>query len=63
LRIAARDESGIVQAIENGSGPFLLGVQWHPELLFWKKPQQRLFAALTEAAREAEVPLMAAALS
>jgi putative glutamine amidotransferase len=63
LRIAARDESGIVQAIENGSGPFLLGVQWHPELLFWKKPQQRLFAALAAAAREAEVPLMAAALS
>jgi putative glutamine amidotransferase len=63
LRIAARDESGIVQAIENGSGPFLLGVQWHPELLFWKKPQQRLFAALAAAAKEAEVPLMAAALS
>ena len=63
LRIAARDESGIVQAIENESGPFLLGVQWHPELLFWKKPQQRLFAALAAAAREAEVPLMAAALS
>ncbi|HLM37973.1 MAG TPA: gamma-glutamyl-gamma-aminobutyrate hydrolase family protein [Microvirga sp.] len=63
LRIAARDESGIVQAIENGSGPFLLGVQWHPELLFWKKPQQRLFAALAAAAREAEVPLMAEALS
>ena len=63
LRIAARDESGIVQAIENESGPFLLGVQWHPELLFWKKPQQRLFAALAAAAGEAEVPLMAAALS
>ena len=63
LRIAARDESGIVQAIETMSGPFLLGVQWHPELLFWKKPQQRLFAALAAAAREAEVPLMAAALS
>ena len=63
LRIAARDESGIVQAIENGSGPFLLGVQWHPELLFWKKPQQRLFAALAAATREAEVPLMAEALS
>ena len=63
LRIAARDESGIVQAIENESGPFLLGVQWHPELLFWKKPQQRLFAALTAAAKEADVPLMAAALS
>jgi putative glutamine amidotransferase len=62
LRIAARDESGIVQAIESQSAPFLLGVQWHPELLVWKKPQQRLFAALTEAARAVAMPLTAAAL-
>src|SRR3712207_1204455 len=33
LRVVARDEAGIVQAIE-GIGPsFLIGVQWHPELL------------------------------
>jgi putative glutamine amidotransferase len=63
LTIAARDESGIVQAIESQSAPFLLGVQWHPELLVWKKPQQRLFAALAEAARGAELPLSAAALA
>ncbi len=63
LSIAARDESGIVQAIESPGAPFLLGVQWHPELLVWKKPQQRLFAALTEAAREAALPLSAAPLA
>jgi putative glutamine amidotransferase len=63
LKIAARDESGIVQAIESESAPFLLGVQWHPELLVWKKPQQRLFAALAEAAREATAPLSATALA
>ena len=50
LRIAAEDESGIVQAIESKGSPFLLGVQWHPELLFWKRPQQRLFSALAAAA-------------
>jgi putative glutamine amidotransferase len=61
LIIAARDESGIVQAIESGSAPFLLGVQWHPELLVWKKPHQRLFEALANAARETEQPLVAAA--
>lgn len=50
LAVVARDEAGIVQAIE-GAGPgFLLGVQWHPELLVWKRPHQRLFAALVEAA-------------
>jgi putative glutamine amidotransferase len=63
LAIAARDESGIVQAIESQTAPFLLGVQWHPELLVWKKPQQRLFAALAEAARGIELPLSATALA
>ncbi|PVE26043.1 gamma-glutamyl-gamma-aminobutyrate hydrolase [Microvirga sp. KLBC 81] len=63
LKIAARDESGIVQAIENEKAPFLIGVQWHPELLVWKKPQQRLFAALARAAEEVAVPLTAAALA
>jgi putative glutamine amidotransferase len=63
LRIAAIDESGIVQAIESESAPFLLGVQWHPELLVWKKPQQRLFEALALAAREVNAPLTAAALA
>jgi putative glutamine amidotransferase len=62
LRIAARDESGIVQAIENDRAPFLIGVQWHPELLVWKKPQQRLFAALVHASEEVAAPLTAAAL-
>jgi putative glutamine amidotransferase len=51
LRVAAEDEAGIVQAIESETAAFLLGVQWHPELLFWKAQQQRLFAALTEVAR------------
>jgi putative glutamine amidotransferase len=63
LIIAARDENGIVQAVESETAPFLLGVQWHPELLVWKKPQQRLFAALVEAARETVRPLAATALA
>ncbi len=52
LRVVAHDEAGVVQGIE-GEGPaFLVGVQWHPELLPFRKPQQRLFQALAEAARE-----------
>jgi putative glutamine amidotransferase len=52
LQVVAQDEAGIVQATE-GTGPnFLLGVQWHPELLVFRTPQQRLFEALVEAARE-----------
>jgi len=63
LTVAARDEIGIVQAIESEKEPFLVGVQWHPELLVWKKPQQRLFAALVQAAGEVAAPLSAAALA
>jgi putative glutamine amidotransferase len=51
LAVVARDEIGIVQAIE-GPGPgFLIGVQWHPELLVFARTQQRLFTALVAAAR------------
>ncbi|MCB8822992.1 gamma-glutamyl-gamma-aminobutyrate hydrolase family protein [Microvirga rosea] len=61
LRIAAEDENGIVQAIEDPNAAFLLGVQWHPELLFWKKQQQRLFQALSQAATVSKAKIEAAA--
>jgi putative glutamine amidotransferase len=51
LRVVARDEAGVVQAIERGGSGFLIGVQWHPELLPFSPPQRRIFAALAEAAR------------
>src|SRR5215217_8390741 len=57
LRVVAQDESGIVQAVESETAPFLIGVQWHPELLVWKRPQQRLFRALSAAAQEREIVL------
>lgn len=63
LRIVAKDEAGIVQATE-GTGPgFLIGVQWHPEFLVHKAPQQRIFAALAEAALEGRKESVAAAAS
>jgi putative glutamine amidotransferase len=52
LHIVARDDYGIVQAVEDPSRRFLLGVQWHPEFLIGSKGQQRLFAALVAAAQE-----------
>jgi len=52
LRVVAEDEAGVVQATEGTGAPFLLGVQWHPELLPFRASQQRIFAALVEAARE-----------
>lgn len=50
LRVAARDEHGIVQAIECPSAPFLLGVQWHPEFMVFDPGQQKVYRALAAAA-------------
>jgi putative glutamine amidotransferase len=51
LRIAGRDLDNIVQAVEDPGAPFLLGVQWHPELLLPSAGHRRLFRALVAAAR------------
>jgi putative glutamine amidotransferase len=53
LRVSAKDEWGVVQAIESSErgGPFLLGVQWHPEYLVTHRPHRRLFRDLVNAAR------------
>ncbi|SDW08687.1 gamma-glutamyl-gamma-aminobutyrate hydrolase family protein [Roseicitreum antarcticum] len=51
LRIAARDEGGMVQAVERAAPPFAIGVQWHPEYLIYARRQRALFRALVEAAR------------
>jgi putative glutamine amidotransferase len=54
LRVSAKDEWGVVQAIESAErgGPFLLGVQWHPEYLVTHRPHRRLFRDLVKAARQ-----------
>lgn len=58
LRVVARSRvDGVVEAIELGeghgmeSGPFVLGVQWHPERNFTSNPVSRsLFLSLVQAA-------------
>ena len=50
LTVTARDDYGIVQGLESADAPFLLGVQWHPELMLFHPSQQRLFAALVRTA-------------
>ncbi|MGM0634338.1 MAG: gamma-glutamyl-gamma-aminobutyrate hydrolase family protein [Pseudomonadota bacterium] len=52
LRVSGRDLDDIVQAVEDPSARFLVGVQWHPEFLLYQRRQRSLFRALVQASRE-----------
>jgi putative glutamine amidotransferase len=49
LAVVATDDDNFVQAFESKKDDFLLGVQWHPEYLFYKSSQRKLFTALVRA--------------
>lgn len=51
LRAVARDDGGVIQAIEQSDHPFRIGVQWHPEFIPQHERQVSLFKALVDAAR------------
>lgn len=51
LKVAAKEENGIIQAIELRDYPFLIGVQWHPEYMPQSFRQRRLFKSLVEAVK------------
>lgn len=52
LRASAWAEDGTVEAIESETHPFLVGVQWHPEMFFAEESHSRvLFRAFVDAAR------------
>jgi putative glutamine amidotransferase len=48
LKIIATDRDGIVQAIEDARGRSILGVQWHPEYLFFLPAQLAIFRWLRQ---------------
>ncbi len=48
----AQAEDGLVEALEHQHHPWMLAVQWHPELSPEDPAHQRLFQALVEAAGE-----------
>lgn len=50
LVISATSPDGVVEAIEDPDARFVVGVQWHPELLGEYAEQQRLYQALVDAA-------------
>jgi len=47
LTVTGRAEDGLIEAVEDPSRRFVLGVQWHPEVI----RDERLFGALVGAAR------------
>jgi putative glutamine amidotransferase len=52
LRIAAVSPDGLIEAVESPGPSFLLGLQWHPELLYPNRPDQSaIFKAFIRAAR------------
>jgi putative glutamine amidotransferase len=52
LKVVAYAPDGTIEAVEMPEHPWLIGVQWHPEMTAADDPsQQRLFDALVEAAR------------
>jgi putative glutamine amidotransferase len=53
LRVVARAADGTIEALELPEHPWLVAVQWHPELSAAEDAsQQRIFDALVAAARE-----------
>ena len=59
LRVSARAADGTVEALEDPTRPFLLGVQWHAEGMVDRREQLALFTALAEAASTPRLALVA----
>lgn len=53
LVVTASEENGVIQGIEDPDRAFYLGVQFHPEVLIYRRRFLGLFKALVKAARQA----------
>lgn len=51
LKISAKEENGVVQAIEDKTKPFFVGVQFHPEALIYDQRFRNIFKRLVSASR------------
>lgn len=51
LQAVAFADGGVIEAIEAGHLPFVLGLQWHPERMPWRSHASKIFNALVRAAK------------
>lgn len=49
LRVTAKSEDGVIEALEGMDHDFCLALQWHPEKMYDKKEQNLIFRAFIEA--------------
>ncbi|HVW48086.1 MAG TPA: gamma-glutamyl-gamma-aminobutyrate hydrolase family protein [Solirubrobacterales bacterium] len=61
LRVGARAPDGTIEAIEDPSRRFLIGVQWHAETLVHRKAEAELFRRFVDACRDDGVEYESAA--
>jgi putative glutamine amidotransferase len=59
LRAVAHAPDGTIEAIEDRSRPFVMGVQWHAEAMVDRREQLALFASLVDAAARPRLSLVA----
>ncbi len=48
LKVTAKSEDGVIEAVELDGTQFVLGVQWHPEKMYDSGEQKKIFAAFLE---------------
>jgi putative glutamine amidotransferase len=51
MKVSARAEDGVIEAIESTKHSLVIGVQWHPERMLGDFLQKRLFTTFLEAVR------------
>ena len=52
LEVTAKEEAGINQVIESKGSAKVLGVQWHPEYLFYMRAHRKIFSWLVKEAKK-----------
>ena len=50
LTVTAKEKAGIIQVLEKEGSELVLGVQWHPEYLFYMKVHRNIFKWLVNKA-------------